>query len=1164
MRGKLGAKLLNLILATAIVFGIVGFTANAAVSTIEPRTNTQKEEFNYVSLGASNVSGYGMHGYLYENVYETPLEKETNSLHGYKMNVPGTYPVLIRDRLSASYNVNFSQMAMSSMRAEELLFVLDESYGGDGYTDYWFFDTDGDGSSLDYLYTAGLYEWNNRKNAGVEGYDHNPTRDEVLATIRDEYTTAITNADLITIDIGMNNFGTYLGNPLEGNAFSSDLSNVSPELASYYDMAKGFILDIIKEQMAGMEIPEETISLFVDTFVYALVGYCVSLDRSIEKIYALNPDVEIVVVGVQNIADGLELALPGVDDTIPIGDIWGLVVNGANLYTAVLSPYSDSYYFADVCTEGHVEFFIDEIREYNGNPATLSQNMKDCFDLYESNFLLKTRILQMYAVQMSQMGFVSLSPEQMDMATTEGLNAFYHGFHYDVYPDKAHTVSVAGGTPLKEFLKMGEEGRLGGDAKGYYEMYEKMISVSYDVFAEIMREAARVDCIDLSAMTDLESVGASAFASVFTVLGSAIAESFSKQDYYFDINTAYPDGFFNTVAAEAGLPEGLLDSMLAFLLIFDLGSGFFSHPNAKGNEEACDIIMNAYTKGIRGQEVLADQMGIQYLPDEDSYYVAVSGTKVGYAEKFGTEIGLSAGQIGYTTWDELDYTLIDKADLVSLGFSENQTLGFATDQMLGYLANYISTDLRASLIDYIGTVIDNISMLSSVKDKIVGLVNNMVDEILMEETFAGKTAEELDWAEIVGEDQLPMVESIRSEIKSAVAEQLGGENYVVTIDIVEWISQNADSLGAAGALLKNEALLYRLFGDSAVFTIEIPIADAFAYATESYLYGYAKYTYDSTKLIEYINETNPDAKIIIMGSYNPIGSSYIDFGGEKINIGEVYSAVAFAYNAQLLAQYSASSNSTFIYLFEAESVYDEMVENGEASGDFMSFLTAYSKDKSLADINAEGNDYAVDQMLTYVRNYWDNHKYSNDCDKICNRCGGEREITHTYSDCEDTMCNVCSHPRKAVPHIYEHCEDTDCATCGKERAKGSHSYSSCTSNICQICQMAITPKEHNYGAWKVTKEPTKDTEGIETAICKDCGHETTRSLPTLTDTKKNDGNGAVIGIIIGSALLICVAGFCIYWFVIRKKNTANAEESVEPDTDAEETKTEGESTSDEK
>jgi segregation and condensation protein B len=120
------------------------------------------------------------------------------------------------------------------------------------------------------------------------------------------------------------------------------------------------------------------------------------------------------------------------------------------------------------------------------------------------------------------------------------------------------------------------------------------------------------------------------------------------------------------------------------------GSTVMSHPNANGYKTISEKIWTAYTKGITGQDIVDDKFSIDYLPSEDSYYVAIGDDNMDYAKIFANGLGLSQNQIGYTSFDDLDYDQINKADLVSIGFDEADMLDFMMNQLSGYFAEYIS------------------------------------------------------------------------------------------------------------------------------------------------------------------------------------------------------------------------------------------------------------------------------------------------------------------------------------------------------------------------------------------------------------------------------------------------------------------------------------------
>ena len=206
MKRKISAFLrsgLSALLALCMIVAMVP----AAVLGAEVEDVNGDDVINYVSIGASNVNGYGMRGYLGEDVYEYPLLKQTANIYGYKQDTPGSYPVLIKEYLEEQGNtVELSQLAISSMRAEEVRFLLDDTYTGDAYTDWRFCDVPGYDAktSQNWFYLAGKLEWEARGNEGV------PTQEQAVATLKTAYREAIANADLITLDIGMEQAFLYI------------------------------------------------------------------------------------------------------------------------------------------------------------------------------------------------------------------------------------------------------------------------------------------------------------------------------------------------------------------------------------------------------------------------------------------------------------------------------------------------------------------------------------------------------------------------------------------------------------------------------------------------------------------------------------------------------------------------------------------------------------------------------------------------------------------------------------------------------------------------------------------------------------------------------------------------------------------------------------------
>ena len=115
---------ISMLLAICLMLGIMpaAFAAEAA-------DTGGKGTIKYVSLGASNVNGFGLSGYLPEGT--TAANKDTANVYGYLRSPEGSYPDLIRDYLvEQGYAVELDQLAISSMRVEELRVLLDEDYYG--------------------------------------------------------------------------------------------------------------------------------------------------------------------------------------------------------------------------------------------------------------------------------------------------------------------------------------------------------------------------------------------------------------------------------------------------------------------------------------------------------------------------------------------------------------------------------------------------------------------------------------------------------------------------------------------------------------------------------------------------------------------------------------------------------------------------------------------------------------------------------------------------------------------------------------------------------------------------------------------------------------------------------------------------------------------------
>ena len=657
---------LAIVLALSMVLSMTA-TSFAATKT----SNTGAADngtYYYVSLGASQTNGYGMRGYLDDELYKNPsaFDKNTSNVYGYQRAPEGAYPYKLAQYLKSDTgkDVKLDQLAMSSMRAEEVRMLLDNTYDGDAYTEWRF--------------TAG-HKWFDRAGG--------------LDNLRKEYQTAVKNADLITIEVGVNNFGVYTINQLTsgGKMFDTDLADVfTPEQLSMYNALKPTIADMVKDKLGYSDT--KTVDLIADTLTYAYMGYITNFDVIIEKINELNPDADIVVIGIQNMLYGVEAEVPGVG-SVPLGDLFGKVIEMANIYTSTLTDNRDTYMYAEAGTDLHVETFLEDILKYDGNPDNLPIEAKDCFDLYDDDLQIRSRIQALL---------------------------------WDNYKD---ALKAAGFNSVQEFIAAGEAGTLPAEGTALYNVYLKALNTAYDITAKIMQEGAKQNTIDLKAvMGDISAAEDTALKYIEDSVMAGVTAAVSGKDYEFK----FDQSLMNDPAVASVFCLGVRSS---------IGNSFFAHPNANGHDAVKDAIVATIEKGETAKEVSNKLITFEYEATEDSYYVALGdstvtgkGVSESYADKVADELGLKFSQYNNlgvdgmtadTLFDDITANKeeIEKADLI--------TLSFGNGQFVEYMGDAMTSGTEPDWEQYIG---------KAGAEKITGMMDEIYASVLesgMSEDIAG-------------------------------------------------------------------------------------------------------------------------------------------------------------------------------------------------------------------------------------------------------------------------------------------------------------------------------------------------------------------------------------------------------------------------------------------
>lgn len=120
--------------------------------------------------------------------------------------------------------------------------------------------------------------------------------------------------------------------------------------------------------------------------------------------------------------------------------------------------------------------------------------------------------------------------------------------------------------------------------------------------------------------------------------------------------------------------------------------------------------------------------------------------------------------------------------------------------------------------------------------------------------------------------------------------------------------------------------------------------------------------------------------------------------------------------------------------------------------------------------------------------------------------------------------------------VIDAAKDATCTSTGL--TEGSHC-SACGVTI--VAQEEIAKKDHNYSDWTVEKEATEGEKGLKTKTCTVCGDKVTEDIPALpisTPEPAESNVGLIVLIIVLAVVVLGAGGFCLYWFVLRKKKTA--------------------------
>ena len=693
-------------LAAVTAFGGFGPAIAQAAPSGEGTGTT--EPIHYVALGDSMTNGYGLNGYYPNANGVTADELNTGNVWGYKRNMYVTsYPALVADH----YGWELTNLAISGMRPEELRYLLEmgseNAYPGDAYTNEVF-----------------VGSWERFDSAAGRVDDNGEKR------ISDEYKEAIANADVISINLGTNNFGTVVTERLYalllGEEDYRDLSAEQlledyPEYKEMYLELKSLALEELEKKLGAewntmIGMGEQ----MADIFAYGFIGFIINYDASVNLIRDLNPEADLIVVGLSNTLEGLELNVEGLEKPVDFGGIFNVLFRYTNIYMAALEGDGLDATFANV---DDLDQLVDAIGRGEVNSVVLAKIVDSLIETAELN---------------------------VDEAT-----------------EKIIIQYLGGDDTVKAGIIAGIEAEALATARAALEQFNVPNVDEMDAVA--VKEAAKQYAnIDIDAKVAEAKTMFDMVNSIYLQIQAAAADQTIESSFAADV-------FTNGLNISL---ENLNDDLLHVWARFLLAEGVGIHPSVQGHQQYAEAIIAAYDNGYTGEDFAKAEVA-EIMQEVCDFVTEYYDEAYAYAYAYADENGYIAEAIAGL--DELSAEL-GKIDVSDLELS---------DELKAELENTIEN--AQETIAQLQTLIEEADVLDhATLDEAIDLLNKLgqnvtdIREIL---TQAGIEAGEAAW-----EAYEEAVRIFEDEIKPVIIEKLEAAVEAGTDWLIEKAGEAYDKL----------------------------------------------------------------------------------------------------------------------------------------------------------------------------------------------------------------------------------------------------------------------------------------------------------------------------------------------------------------------------------
>ncbi|MBR6579524.1 MAG: hypothetical protein IKK74_11325 [Clostridia bacterium] len=842
---------------------------------------------------------------------------------------------------------------------------------------------------------------------------------EETVYVAKHYQEQIANADVISLGIGNGNFGVWL------------MGRITTALMDYDGVAANGVYDIQKvldtctpeiKEIANRILVEldPYIALYVETMMgkvdeakqksikdvctYAVVSFMVNYKNMIERILELNPDVEIVMLGLMNTYAGDDAM--AAEGQITIGNILDVIFPPLNAYIAAVPTMMNAELTQDASFYYAEEYSIECLIQNFGNES-----------FYNWEGVARDRFVTGVVGECDCGG-----GHNTDNA--ESCPDWDYGIFWELLDGfDMGGVTIERITPydIKVYEALPEIDRVAFAAANK----DKAGSVSvYLAIEDAICKSGRLAPVTLSTLTGLKlgdpAILGKALGNFETELNKIIGDYFSiAVAGLAKIGVTEPtQSQISDMSMILSLPVALsnalwtdtdLCSMLAVVARNKLGNGLGAHPSVNGHASLSEEMIKAYSEKITSQDKTLDNIGLalnwlmEYAKENypelvlpitniieneefaelckqieaiyEQYQAAKPEQQIALSTRIYSLLLRLNTIVAMTTSKKLEnvnyYVSLGDSTLTGYGLDEyvpgmnngeGQVLGVEAPVLLAQKLFGEGYESHFKKLDKGGIRIDDLLVWLGEDE----FIDDFYVRYTMDDNAVVKNTEyyqNLFISEIEKADLITLAVG-GGNVTNFVARQVDALESGEPLYEMDWSKfyPNTDMTDLRELINSMQNVL----AGSLPEIDGVPVGVLASVVAESFLFGLVGFKENYTKVIDRIHEINPDAHVVIVGYFNPIDNMVIPFtfGSETtyIPLGSMFGLFQEICNeVGLLYTLQNKENTTFTAISDATTILDEL-----GLYDLESQINGMIKQTWLTHAGPKGHEYIANQIYTSI------------------------------------------------------------------------------------------------------------------------------------------------------------------------------------------------------